>query len=128
MLAYGARDTAANVTPLAFSSARSLSVNVRSAAIVHVDQPDLAIGALEDVLLLDLHHRQPPPLCIDGVTQVSDLAFARQQLRAGFQPFLTGGDIGIGGGSCGHWHLLTIRPRKYGLRGAPKVIGVTPPG
>src|SRR6476660_1808871 len=111
MLAYGARDTAANVTPFAFSSARSLSVNVRFAAIVQLGQP---------LLTASIH--------IDGVTQVSDLAFARQQLRAGFQPFLTGGDIGIGGGSCGHWHLLTIRPRKYGLRGAPKVIGVTPQG
>ncbi len=120
MLAYGARDTAANVTPFAFSNARSFSVNVSSAAIVqlgqpssmrvdphevvdvelgtsleHVDQPQFAVGTLEDVVLLDLHHRQPTPLRVDGVAQVGDLTFARQQLLAGGQPILAGRDVGI---------------------------------
>ena len=68
------------------------------ATLEHVEQPHLTVGALEHVVLLDLHHRQPAPLGVDGVAQMGDLALARQQLLAGGQPVLAAGDVGIGGG------------------------------
>jgi len=51
-----------------------------------------ALGRVENVILVDAHPRQRPPLAGDLVTQPRQVLFARQQRLALGNPFLPGDD------------------------------------
>jgi hypothetical protein len=58
-----------------------------------VDQADGASRAFEDVVLLDLHHRQLPAPAIEGVAAPCQVLLGGQQLDAGGQPFIVLGNL-----------------------------------
>jgi len=78
--------------------------------VEQVDQANLPARAVECVVLPDLDHGQVAPLAIERVTLPGQLLFLGEQLLAGGQPFVPGGDPGKA-----HGYLLARR-RGAGLR------------
>src|SRR4029450_3848025 len=71
------------------------------------DEPHAAICHVEDVVLLDLHHRQVAPLGAQRVPQPGQVLLLGQQLRPRRQPFVSCGDLGKT-----HLALLTLAGRS----------------
>ena len=58
-------------------------------ALEEVDQSHLALRALEDVGLVDAHHRQSAAIGVERVGRPRTLLLALQQLPAGDQPLVS---------------------------------------
>jgi hypothetical protein len=54
-----------------------------------VEQARLAVGALEDVVLFDLDHRQPPTLGVQRVPRPGGRLLLGEQLLASDQPLVS---------------------------------------
>ena len=65
-----------------------------SPAVEELEQAGLAVGALELIVILDLDHRQPAPVGVDGVTEAGELLLPGQQILAGRTPLVAGGNVG----------------------------------
>ncbi len=61
-------------------------------ALEHVEQVRLPLRALEDVLLVDLDHREPPPFGAQGIALPGKGLFLHEQRLAGGFPFVSGHD------------------------------------
>jgi hypothetical protein len=57
-------------------------------AVEQVQQAHRALGPVEDVLLTDLDHRQPAPLCVQLVASPGQLLLVGEQLLACHQPLV----------------------------------------
>jgi len=60
-----------------------------AAAVEEVEQTGLAVRALEDVVLVDLDHRQSAALRVERVASPGELLLLGQELLAGSQPFVS---------------------------------------
>ena len=58
-------------------------------ALEQVEQPGLTFGAVEDVLLVDLDHRQLAALSVHRVALAGELLLMGQQLLAGHEPLVS---------------------------------------
>ena len=65
------------------------------AAVEQVNQAQLALGAIEDVILLDAHHRQPAPLGSHAVVMPRQLLLVLQVRYARGAPLLPRNDGGM---------------------------------
>ena len=61
--------------------------------VEHVDEADLPVRAVEHVVLLDLDHGQLASLDVERVACLGHGLFLGQELLAGGQPFVSGGDL-----------------------------------
>jgi hypothetical protein len=65
-----------------------------AAVAEQVREGGLAVLALEDVALVDAHHRQPPPVGVQRIALPGQLLLPYEQLLAGGQPLLARHDLG----------------------------------
>jgi hypothetical protein len=63
-------------------------------AVEQVREVHDAVRALEDVVLLDPDHRQPPPVRVEPVAIAGRLLLPGQQVPARLEPLLAGDDLG----------------------------------
>lgn len=57
-------------------------------SVEQVEQRGLAVRTLDDVLPVDLDHREPAPVCVERVARRREFLLPGQQLLAGNQPLL----------------------------------------
>src|SRR5436305_6260908 len=65
-----------------------------AATLEEVGQGQLGVPTAEHVLLVDLDHRQPPALGVQGVALAREALLLLEQLLAGGDPLLAGDHIG----------------------------------
>ena len=76
-------------------------------ALEQVEQARLAVGAGEDVVLLDLDHRHLPALGVERVALPRQLLLLGQQRRARGQPLVSGHDVRKAHGTPLYWgHMM----------------------
>jgi hypothetical protein len=63
-----------------------------AATFEHVLETRLAIRAIEDIVLFDLHHGKPASLGIHAVVVLGELLFTRQKFIAFGQPLVPRSD------------------------------------
>src|SRR5687768_5826039 len=84
-----------------------------AASLEEAGQADLAVRSLEDVVLVDPHHRQPAPVSVEGVPGPGELLLSREQRLASRVPLVVRNDLGQGHGwppsirSDTRWILLS---------------------
>ena len=86
-----------------------------AAALEQIDQSSGAIGALEHVVLIDQHCRQPATLLCQRCQLPARRLFLDQEIQSRGQPLLPGGDVR-------GFHQMCSPFTQYGGTGAAKLI------